>query len=202
MGGEQPAPEGQCVAMGQMGIPALGRGKGPRGAQAPLGHSPGAAPQALADAQQTGVAQADAAADYVKAHEGCACGGAMQLSFAGMEPQAQGRQIGDQQLAGLAQGLRVIGEEGQIIHVAQTGPDARQGAEVVIEGIEVQVGQELAGEVADGRPRGRCSGVSRVSPGKASMAGPQVAPFATIARSSQRVPGQVILCSSWASNSR
>ena len=69
---------------------------------------------------------------------------------------------------------------------------------MVIEGIEVEIGQDWLVRLPIGRPLGRSRGVSRVSPGKASMAGPPLAPLARITASSQRVPGQAIRRSSWA----
>ncbi len=78
----------------------------------------------------------------------------MLVGLAGMEPQQQGGEIGDQQRTGTSQRLRVVGEQGQIIHVPPRSPDAGQGTEAVIEGIEVEIGQELAGEVADRQTAG------------------------------------------------
>ena len=125
--GEQPAPQREGVAVGEVGIPALGRGEGPLRADAALGHSPGAAAQATADAEQAGIAQADATADHMKPHKAGASGRAVEVGLVGMEPQAQGGEVSKEQLPGTAQGLRVIGEEDQIIHVAKTGPDAWKG---------------------------------------------------------------------------
>ena len=140
--------------MGEVGIPALGRGEGPLRADAALGHSPGPAAQTTTDAEQAGVAQADAAADHVKAHKAGARGRAVEVGLVGMEPQAQGGEVCKEHLPGTTQGLRMIGKQGQIIHVAKTGPDARKGPQLVIEVVEVEIGQKLAGEVADRQAAG------------------------------------------------
>jgi hypothetical protein len=94
--------------MGQVRIPALRRGEGALGADAALGKGSGTSPQAPADAQQAGIPQTDSTADHMKAHEARTAGRAVDAGFAGMEPQAQGRQIGDQQLTGTAQGIRWV----------------------------------------------------------------------------------------------
>ena len=138
--------------MGEVGIPACGGGTGSSDAEAMADEAAGAAAQAAADAQQTVVAQADAPTDQVKAHEAGARCGAAQVGFVGMQAQAQFSQVCLQRYEGLSKGLRAIGEKGQIIHVAQTGPDAGQGTEAVIDGVEVQIRQKLAGEIADGQP--------------------------------------------------
>ena len=135
--------------MGQVGIPAQGGSAGAGGADATLGQVPGVPAQAPADAQQAVVAQANAAADQVKTYEAGPSGGAANLRFAGMKSQAQGVQLSAQHRQGVAQRLGVISEQGQIIHIAQVGTHPRQASQVMVDGVEVEIGQELAGEVAD-----------------------------------------------------
>ncbi len=88
------------------------------------GKASGVAAQAPTDTEQAVVAQADAATDQVKAHEADARCGAAQVGFVGVEPQPQTCQLFAQHHQSLAQVLGTIGEQGQIIHVAQAGPDA------------------------------------------------------------------------------
>ncbi len=66
-----------------------------------------------------------------------------------MQTQAQPRQLRFDHHPGLAERFGGISQESEIIHVAQIGRDAGQSGDGVIEAIEVEVGEELAGEVAD-----------------------------------------------------
>lgn len=56
-------------------------------------------------------------------------------------------------------------ETDNVVDVAQVGRDARQGGNAVVEGVEVEIGEELAGEVADGQAmrafQGRQQGIAR-----------------------------------------
>ena len=138
--------------MGEVGVPARGGGAGCLDVEATAEQATGAAAQAPADTEQAVVAQADAATDQVKAHEADARCGAAQVGFVGVKPQPQTCQILAEHHQSLEQGLGTIGEQGQIIHVAQAAPDAGECKEVVVDGVEVQIGQKLAGEVADRQP--------------------------------------------------
>jgi len=94
-----------------------------------------------------------------------------------MEPQPEVLKTVVEQPTCPLQGLRVISEQDQIIHVAQTVLDAWKGPKLVIEGVEMKIGQELAGEAADRQAAGALQGSEQGVPGKESMAGPNVAPF-------------------------
>ena len=74
------------------------------------------------------VAQADAPADHVEARETGARCRSVQAGLAGVEPQAQVCQI------------------------------AGQGTQAVVDGVEVQIGEELAGEIADRQAAGPLQG--------------------------------------------
>ena len=138
--------------MGEVGVPALGRSLRLSDGDATLLQGQLSATQTPPDAKQAVITQADAATDQMKAHKAGAHCGTPQVGLVGVEPQAQFGQFGLQHHQGLSQGLGPVGEQGQIIHVAQAGPDAGQHAQAVIDGVEVEIGQKLAGEVADWQP--------------------------------------------------
>jgi hypothetical protein len=69
MRAEQALAQSDGVALGQMGIPALGRTSGPFDAEPPLKQGFMTAPQPPANAEQAVVAHADPPADDVKAHK-------------------------------------------------------------------------------------------------------------------------------------
>jgi hypothetical protein len=118
---KEPAAQPNGVALGQVRIPAQGGGADPGRAETAVPEPLGATAQAAADAQQAVVAQADAPADQVKAHEAGAHRRAVQVRFAGMQPQSQVGQLLPQHHEGLSQRLRMIGEQSQIIYIAQLG---------------------------------------------------------------------------------
>ena len=71
-----------------------------------------------------------------------------------MGTQAQGLQVLIEAGTGPLQGFRMVGEQGQVVDITQVDVHARQGTQRVVEVIEVQVGQKLAGEVADRQATG------------------------------------------------
>ena len=105
--------------------------------------------QPLAPPAQVVIAHPQPARPHHKAHETGAVAAAADLGLDRMGTQTQRRQLGIQPEAGTVQGLGVIGEQGEIIHIAQVGAHTGQGAEGVIDGVEVQVGEKLTGEIAD-----------------------------------------------------
>ena len=131
--------------MGKVGVPAQQAGTGGGGGQRSSQHRLVLQLQAAAAPSQIVVAHPQSAWPHHKTHEAGAIAAAADLGFHRMGSQPQGRQLGLQPAAGALQWLGVVGKQGQIIHVAQLGAHARQGAERVIKRIEVQIGQELAG---------------------------------------------------------
>ena len=110
--------------MGQVGVPAQGGGAGPGMAETAVRQPLGAAAQTPAYAQQAVITEADAPADQMKAHETGAAGGAVEVGFLWVHTQPQASEVVPQNGQGLLQRLGVIGEQGQVIHVAQAGLDA------------------------------------------------------------------------------
>ena len=56
-------------------------------------------------------------------------------------------------------------EQGEVVHVAQIARRAQHFLHEVAQAVEMDVGEERAGEVADGQPRRRSKRVSRSPPG-------------------------------------
>ncbi len=112
------------VAMGHVGVPAQGGGPGPGVEETAVRQPLGAAAQSPANAQQAVVAQTDAPANDMRPNETGAAGGAVEVGFLRVHVQPQASKVFPQNGQGLPQRLGVIGEQGQVIHVAQAGLDA------------------------------------------------------------------------------
>jgi len=190
-------PQAERVAMGQVGVPTQGRAAGPPHAQLPMEDGLSAASQPPANAEQAVIAQADPTADDAKTNNAGAASRGKEPGFAGVEAQAQSAEFASRHIQRLEERLWPIRKESQIIHIAQAHPHSREAAQLMVKTIKVEVGQKLAGEVADGQAPGTLPWVSRVSPGKASIAAPSMGPLARMQSSSQRVPGQAINAFSW-----
>ena len=140
--------------MAEVSIPALQAGASRGCGQGARHHTFLQEAEATFAFEQIVVAHAHPARNHAKAHEAHAMAGLAKLALDRVQPQPQLFQLGFHRAPCLAEGLQVVGEEGHIIHVAQVGGDARQVGEMVVESIEVEIGEELAGEVADGQAAG------------------------------------------------
>lgn len=69
-----------------------------------------------------------------------------------LEFQPQGLEVGGDLLPGLVQFPLGRAEQHHIIHIAQSIPDAKLLLDVVIQSLQVKVGQPLRGVVPDGQP--------------------------------------------------
>ena len=144
-------PQAERVAMGQVGVPTQGRAAGPPHAQLPMEDGLSAASQPPANAEQAVIAQADPTADDAKTNNAGAASRGKEPGFAGVEAQAQSAEFASRHIQRLEERLWPIRKESQIIHIAQAHPHSREAAQLMVKTIKVEVGQKLAGEVADGQ---------------------------------------------------
>lgn len=80
--------------------------------------------------------------------------GGEQLTFDGMDGQAQGCKIRFNPVAGFCQLAFVIAKQGEVVHVSEVVIATKLFFHKMIEGVEVDVGQKLAGQIADGKSFG------------------------------------------------
>ena len=59
----------------------------------------------------------------------------------------------------------VVVKQDEVVHIAQVALRTQDFLAEVVQAVQVEVGEELAGQVPDGRPRRRSKGVNRSSPG-------------------------------------
>ena len=69
-----------------------------------------------------------------------------------MQRQASAGEIWRQPIAPAFQDLRVIVEQGEVVDVPNVAPHPQHLRAEMIEAIEVDVGEELAGQIADRQP--------------------------------------------------
>ena len=69
----------------------------------------------------------------------------------------------------LPQLLQAVVEQGEVIHVAQAALGPQHLLAEVVLPVQMQVGEELTGEVADGQPAPSCKGREQVVTGKQQM---------------------------------
>ncbi len=67
-----------------------------------------------------------------------------------MDRQAQAGQVGDHRAAPGMQGDLVVGEEQHVVHVAHVTTALKLPLDAVIQPVQIDIGPELAGQVADG----------------------------------------------------
>ena len=85
--------------------------------------------------------------------------------LAAMETQAAVSEEPGDATPPVFQAFGVVVEEREVVDVAQVAPRPQDLLAEVVETVEVHVGEELARQVAMGRPRRRSNGVNRSSPG-------------------------------------
>ena len=108
---------------------------------------------ALRSVQVAG-ADADAVGKDAKAEKVCAMKGEAELAFDGVDDEAEVGEVGFEGVASVGEVGVVVAEEGEVIDVTQVAGGFEVLEDVVIEAVEVKVGEELAGEVADGESFG------------------------------------------------
>ena len=137
------------VAMGQVSVPTLeGSSRCVRGDDASR-NTLNMRSQAAPATKQTVIAETNDTTHHMKPHEAGTIEGATHLGFDGVRPQTQGRQLLLDSQSSPLKGFRVIGKQGAIIHIAQISPNPRHGSNGVVERIEVEIREILAGEVSD-----------------------------------------------------
>ena len=105
--------------------------------------------QAAAGAVQVGVADANAIGENAKAEKVGSVAGFKQLALDWVNLEAELGQVGFEGGAGVGEEGAIVGEEGEVIDVAEVALGVELFFTEVVEAVEVDVGKELAGEVAD-----------------------------------------------------
>ena len=95
------------------------------------------------------VAHADAVGQDAKANKARAVASLMELTLNRMDAQSQGGEVGFNLRSAFLKNGAVIAEARKIIHIADVLFHFQGFFDVTVEAIEIDVGKELAGEVAD-----------------------------------------------------
>ena len=114
--------------------------------------------EAFSGAQQVGGTDADQVGQDAEADETCADLGFKELTFDWMDFQPQTGQVLFDGDSGCGQEGWVIGEQGEIIDIAEILLGWELFGDEVIEAVEVDIGEKLAGEVADGQSLAAATG--------------------------------------------
>src|SRR5262249_52382783 len=77
--------------------------------------------------------------------------GAQHLALGGVQPQAQAGEVGSHGLFDLPESTFVIAKDDEIVAVADVGMTAQRLFGKVVEAVEIDIGEELAGEVPNGQ---------------------------------------------------
>ena len=88
--------------------------------------------------------------------------GFKELGFDGMQLQSQVCEIGFNLLPGINKECSVVGEQGEVIDVAEVLLGLQLLFNKMVKAVEIEIGEELAGEVADGQPSGLFQGRKQV----------------------------------------
>lgn len=114
--------------MGQVSIPALQAEASSLGREQPRPHLPVMKTQTPPPLAQVVIAHAHPPRQHQKTDKTASNAAAPQLALDRMQPKAQGFQFSLDSVSCPPQRFRVIGEQGQIIHIAEVDPDAGQRA--------------------------------------------------------------------------
>ena len=104
---------------------------------------------AVTMAEEVGLTDADAIGEDSKTEEVCADAGFKDLAFDGVDFELEAAEMGFDAFAGVDQEVSIVAEEGEVIDVTQVAVGFELFGDVVIESVQVDVGEKLAGEVAD-----------------------------------------------------
>ena len=108
--------------------------------------------------------QAPPAGRQLVAEEGCGGAGFQNDSLARVQRKPPPRQPRRDALTPIRQHRRIVVEQSEIVYVTQIGRAQHLGDEM-IQAVEEQIGEELAGQVADGQAAAARERVNRSSPG-------------------------------------
>ena len=144
--------------MGEVGVPALERAPRRFGAAKPSSHGLCLALEATPSANEVVIADAHAGGLHEEPDKAGTIAAAADLAFDRVQSQAQSRELLINHRPRLLKGLAAGGEQGEVVDIAQVGADAVETTHPVIKAIEMEIGEELAGEVADRQATGPLQG--------------------------------------------
>lgn len=107
-----------------------------------------------------------------EADEVCAVTGFKLLAFDGVDVEAEVLgEVGFELWADVGEEASVVGEEGEVVGVAEVFLGVELAFAVVVEAVEVDICEELAGEVTDGQSALSGEGRKKVVAGEVDVAG-------------------------------